>query len=143
VNVQQHAAQFQLKSTGDVQRAEVRLDVHEPTVELIFNFEEGTDVYFVPEDLVAGAQSTGLRILRARADDKALNLVLEGLGGRSYMMRVRTPYQLGQASGVTVQAEGGADPKLTVPFVGPPDTYVRRELTIPIEQGSLKRRQTK
>jgi glycogen debranching enzyme len=143
VMVQQRATQFEMKSTGDVQRAEVRLEVHEPTVEIIFSYEEGTEVYLVPESLMAGAQSTGLRILRARADDIALHILLEGLGGRTYTMRARTPYQLGQADGVTVKADGSSDPQMIVAFDGPSDSYVRRDLTIPIQRGSLKRRQRK
>jgi hypothetical protein len=143
VKAQQRTTQFETKSTGDVQRAEVRLEVHEPTVEIIFSYEEGTEVYLVPESLTVGAQSTGLRILRARADDKALHLLLEGLGGRTYTMHARTPYQLGQADGVTVKADGGSNPQLTVAFDGPPESYVRREFTIPIQRASLKRRQRK
>jgi hypothetical protein len=143
VQVQQRTTQFEMKSVGDVNRAEVRLEVHEPTVEVIFSYEEGTEVYLVPESLTVGAQSTGLRILRARTDDKSLHLVLEGLGGRTYTMNARTPYQLGQADGVTVKAEGGSDPQLTVAFDGPSDSYVRRDLTIPIQRVSLKRRQRK
>jgi Bacterial alpha-L-rhamnosidase 6 hairpin glycosidase domain len=143
VKVQERSTQFEMKSTGDVQRAEVRLEVHGPTVEMVFTYEEGTEIYFVPESLTVGAQNTGLRILRARADDHALHLLLEGLGGRTYTVRARTPYQLGQAEGVTMRRDGGSDPQLTVAFSGPSDTYVRRELTIPIQHVSLKRRQRK
>jgi hypothetical protein len=143
VKVQQRAAQFEMKSTGDVQRAEVRLEIREPTAEMIFSYEEGTEVYPVPDSFTVGAQSTGLRILRARADDNALHLVLEGLGGRTYTMHARTPYQLGQADGVTVRADGDSDPQLTVAFDGPSETYVRRDLTIPIQRVSLKQRQRK
>jgi glycogen debranching enzyme len=143
VKVQQRETQFEIKNTGDVQRAEVSLEVHEPTIEMIFTYEEGTEVYLVPESLKVGAQSTGLRILRARADDKALHLMLEGLGGRTYAMRARTPFQLGQADGLTVRADSSSDPQLTVAFDGPADFYVRREITIPIQRVSLKRRQRK
>ena len=140
VKVQERSTQFEMKSTGDVQRAEVRLEVHGPTVEMVFTYEEGTEIYFVPESLTVGAQNTGLRILRARADDHALHLLLEGLGGRTYTVRARTPYQFGQAEGVTVRRDGGSDPQLTVAFGGPPDTYVRSEITIPIQHVSLERR---
>jgi hypothetical protein len=143
VKVQQRATQFEIKDTGDVQRAELRLDVHEPTIETIFTYEEGTEVYLVPEDLSAGAQNTGLRIIRAHTDDKALHLVLEGRSGHTYTMRVRTPYQIGQADGVTVHGDDGSDPKLTVAFEGPPDSYVRRDLSIPIQRVLTKRRQRK
>jgi hypothetical protein len=143
VKVQGHAMQFQLKIVGDVQRAEVGIEVHDPTVEIIFTYDEGTDIYLVPDLLKPGAQSTGLRILRTRADDKALHLLLEGVGGRTYTMRARTPFQIGQADGVTVQRDGNSDPQLTVAFEGPSDSYVRRELTIPIQRVAVRPRQSK
>jgi hypothetical protein len=81
--------------------------------------------------------------LRARADCDALHLLLEGLGGRTYAVRVRTPYQLGQINGAVVQGDTGSDPQLAVAFGGPSDLYVRRELTIPIQHTVMKRRKTK
>jgi glycogen debranching enzyme len=143
VKVQGHTTQFEMKSMGDVQRAEVSIESRDPTVEIVFTYTEGTDIYLVPESLKHGAQSEGLRILRSRADREALHLLLEGLGGRTYAMRVRTPYQFGQADGVMVQADGNSDPQLTVAFEGPFDSYVRRELTIPIQRMAVKPRQRK
>ena len=143
VTVQGRAMQLEMKITGDVQRAEVGIEVHDPTAEIIFIYDEGTDIYLVPESLKPGAQSTGLRILRARADDKALHLLLEGVGGRTYTMRARTPYQIGHADGVIVQRDGSSDPQLTVAFEGPSDSYVRRELTIPIQRVADKQRPSK
>jgi glycogen debranching enzyme len=143
VTVGGRETEFVTERSGDVQRALVGIEAYGPTVEMVFTFTEGTDVYVVPESPKPGAQSTGLRILRSRADDKALHLVLEGLGGRSYALRARTPYQLGQTSGVTIQADGRSDPQLTVAFDGPSDSYIRRELTIAIERVSVKRRKEK
>jgi glycogen debranching enzyme len=143
VTVQGRETEFVIERAGDVQRALVGIEAYGPTVEMVFTYTEGTDVYLVPESLTPGAQSAGLRILRSRADDKALHLLLEGLGGRSYALRARTPYQLGQTGGVKVQADGGSDPQLTVAFDGPSDSYIRRELTIPIERVSVKRRKGK
>jgi len=60
--------------------------------------------------------------------------VLEGLSGRSYALHVRTPHQLVEVSGVTMEADGTSDPRLVVAFGGPADTYVRRELTIPLRR---------
>ena len=143
VRVQGHTTRFEIKSAGDIQRAEVSVEAQEPSVELVFTYREGTEVYLVPESLTPGAQSTGLRILRARAGKDALTLLLEGLGGRTYGVRARTPYQLGQTDGVIVQADGRSDPQLSVAFEGLPDLYVRRELTIPIQRTTVKRPQGK
>jgi hypothetical protein len=139
VTVQGRETKFELESEGDVQRAVVGIEAYGPTVEMVFAYTEGTDVYIVPESLAPGAQSTGLRILRSRAEPEALHLLLEGLGGRSYVVLARTPHKLGQTGGVTVQADGSSDQRLTVAFDGPPDVYVRRELTIPIQRANFVR----
>jgi hypothetical protein len=89
---------------------------------------------------VPAARSEGLRVLRARADREALHLLLEGLGGRTYELRARTPYRLGRADGVTVKTDDGPDPQLLVAFTGPPGSYVRREITIPIEGAQGKKK---
>jgi hypothetical protein len=109
----------------------------------VFTYTEGTDVYLVPQSLAPGAQSGGLRVLRSRADRDALRLLLEGLGGRSYAVRVRTPYQIGPADGVSVQADDNADPLLNVAFEGPSDSYVRRELVIPLRRAAAGRSKRK
>ncbi len=82
------------------------------TVEVVFIYDEGTDVYVEPEALKPGARSEGLRIIHSRADTNALRLTLEGVGGRSYPLRVRTPRRLGGASGVVLKAFPGQDPQL-------------------------------
>jgi hypothetical protein len=143
VTVQGRATQFEIKPEGDVQRAEVSLEARERSVEAVFTYAEGTDVYLVPESLVPGAESKGLRILRARADHDALRLLLEGLGGHSYYVRVRTPYQLGEADAVTMRTDARSDTQLIVAFEGPPDHYVRRELIVPIQRSAVKRRNRK
>lgn len=143
VKIQGRAAQFEIKNTGDVQRAEVNVEASGPTVEIVFTYTEGTDVYLVPEDLKPAAQSTGLRILRARADSDALHLLLEGLGGHTYTVRARTPYQIGETGGVTILSDDEADPVLSVAFDGPADSYVQREVSIPVNHDAAKRRQKK
>jgi hypothetical protein len=99
-------------------------------VEVIFSYDEGTDVYMEQEIPGPGTMNQGLRVLRSRADVTGLHLVLEGLGGRSYALRVRGPHQLIDVTGVRV-TNRGANQELLVQFEGPADTYVRREVTIP------------
>jgi glycogen debranching enzyme len=132
VQVQGRTVPFQLTSAGDIQRAEVSLDLARPVTEIVFVYEEGTDVYLERAPLTPGQRSEGLRVLRARADAEALRLTLEGRGGRSYDLRVRTPHALGGAEGAKVEDDGGRDPRLVVTFDGPPDAYARRELTLPL-----------
>lgn len=79
-----------------------------------------------------GARSRGLRILRSRAEEGALRLVLEGLGGHTYGLRVRTPKQVEEAEGVTMVDDGGDDLLMHIKFDGAPDADVRREIILPL-----------
>lgn len=143
VTVQGRATKFEMIRAGDVQRAEVSVDVTQPVTELAFTYNEGTDVYVEPEAPLPGARSQGLRIIHSLADENGLRLVLEGLGGRSYSLGVRTPYQLSEVSGATVKTDGPANQQLRIAFAGPPDTYVRRELTVPLERAKPSQRKRK
>ena len=138
--VQGHSVPFQITRAGDIQRVEVRLDLTQPTAEIVFTYNEGTDIYLEPEPLQPGQRSEGLRVVRALAEKNALRLMLEGLGGASYTLRVRTPRGLGEANGVTVQQDGRNDPRLVVSFDGAPGAYTRRELVIPLRANRTPRR---
>jgi hypothetical protein len=98
--------------------------------QIVFAYDEGTDVYARAEASEPGARSAGLRILRARAEGQVLRLVLEGRGGRSYTLRARTPRILGSGAGATVKRTADRDWELRVAFEGSTDAYVRRELSL-------------
>ncbi|MEA2174123.1 MAG: hypothetical protein QOD00_1715 [Blastocatellia bacterium] len=134
VLVNGRAAKFEIQRTGDVQQAVVKIEPSSISTDIVYNYEEGTDVYLEPDDLTPGAQSEGLRILRSRADANALRLTLEGRGGRSYKLHIRTPYQPVEIDGATVKTDARADPQLTVAFDGPTEAYARRELIIPLRR---------
>jgi len=103
------------------------------TSEIVFTFDEGTDVYVEREALRPGAGNEGLRVLRSRAEAGALGLTLEGLGGRTYELRLRTARRAGDTNGVKVtRAAGSTDQQLLITFDGPQGTYARRELIVPL-----------
>jgi len=126
------AAKFAIRQSGDVQFAEVTIDHPTASTEVVFLYTEGTRVYVEPQSLVAGATNQGLRILRARADATALHLTVEGLGGRRYDVGLRTSKQVGDIEGVRHNVSKAGESQLTIRFTGPPDTYVRRELVLPL-----------
>ena len=98
---------------------------------IVFAYDEGTDVFTRIELPDAGGVSEGLRVLRARVENGALRLLVEGRGGRSYRIGVRSPRRLGQASGVTVTPTArGAD--LLVAFEGAAGGYARRSIVLPL-----------
>jgi glycogen debranching enzyme len=132
VTVNGRAAKFEKKREGDLDRAVVTLDGGAGTSEIVYIYDEGTEVYFEPEALRPGAANQGLRVLRSTADQKGLHLILEGIGGRSYRLGARSRLRLGEASGVKLVETLDGDTKLQISFEGPGDAYVRRELTIPL-----------
>ncbi|MFN2511911.1 MAG: amylo-alpha-1,6-glucosidase [Pyrinomonadaceae bacterium] len=134
VKLQGRPVEFARKSIGDIQRAEVTFDVTQEPILVIYSYDEGTEVFADQEIPAPGAPSKGLRILRSRADEDALHLVLEGIGGRSHALSVRTPHQLGEVSGATVETGTNSATRLLVAFDGPTGTYFRRELTIPLQR---------
>src|SRR5262249_13435403 len=125
-------AQFDTRRNGDVLRVEVNVDAEASINEIVLTYDEGTDVYVEREALRPGASNEGLRVLRSRAEANALRLTLEGLGQRTYELRLRTPRRAGQTSGVRVIENAGSDATLLVTFEGPRDTYIHRELVIPL-----------
>ena len=132
VTVNGQPAAFKLTQLGDIQRAEISFDFRLPA-KIVFSYEEGTEVYLAPESLKPAQSNQGIRLLRCRADANALRLLVEGVGGRSYTLGVRSARRLGEASGVKVsRAAGSSDQQLLVTFDGPPGVYVRREVIVPM-----------
>jgi glycogen debranching enzyme len=140
VTMQGRPAAFTTTRAGDVQRPEVSFTARQPDIEVVFDYDEGTDVYAAPQTLVRGETSRGLRVLRSRAEAGTLRLLLEGRGGHAYTLGVRTPHKLaGAPTGVVVKdgdARGsnssGGDAQLIVSFDGEGHKYVRREISIPL-----------
>lgn len=132
VTVNGRAAKFEVKRIGDVQRADVSADLTAPTTEIVYSYDEGTEVYVEREAPAPGAINQGLRVIRSRAGAGGLQLTIEGLGGRSYALRARSPRRLGQTAGASISEVSARDTQILISFDGPADTYVRRELTIPL-----------
>jgi hypothetical protein len=132
VTINGSAATFDRVLVGDVQRIEVRIDAPAARTDVVFAYEEGTDVYSDPKMIEVGQQNEGLRIIRARAEGSALRLTVEGRSGRAYPLTVRTLRRLGSADGVVLLDAAGAFQRIEIRFAGTADDYVRREITIPL-----------
>ena len=133
VTVQGRSVKFETSQTGDAQRTPVSFDVGPESAQVIFSYDEGTDVYVEQEIPAPGTMNQGLRVLRSRADVAGLHLLVEGLGGRSYPLLVRGPRQMLETAGIRI-TNRGANQELVVQFDGPVDTYIRREVTIPFRK---------
>ena len=125
-------APFTTTQSGDIQQAHVDVEAMAAQTTIAFTYTEGSDVYTVPSAPAPGADNTGLRILRSTATKDHLRLVLEGRGGRSYSLYIRTPRQVAAVAGVTFTPARGGDIQADVTFAGPFERYVRRELTLPL-----------
>jgi glycogen debranching enzyme len=121
---------LQVRRTGDLQRAEVASPRVSARTQILFAYDEGTEVYAPAEPSEPGARSGGLRILRSRAEGQVLRLVLDGRGGRTYALRVRTPRVLAAERSLAVKRLGDRDWELRVAFDGSADAYVRREVSL-------------
>ena len=130
MTVNGRVAKFDSKQLGDTQRVAIEMDSNLPAT-VVFKYEEGTEVYTEAKVPLTGAASEGLRILRSRADQKSLHLMVEGLGGRTYSMKVRGSRVLGETSGVKISDAGAREQQVLISFEGPSDTYVRRKI-IPV-----------
>jgi glycogen debranching enzyme len=157
VTVDGRDAPFEIDRRGDVQRATVTLPLPTAgaasTVRVAFNYDEGTEVYAPIEPPARGAATEALRILRSQAENGTLRLTVEGLGGRAYVLGVRSPRSVGEAPGVKVKQSSSATgpgpddaasndgprrpgaagrTELSVTFDGPPGQYVRRTIDLPL-----------
>ncbi|HEX8455896.1 MAG TPA: GH116 family glycosyl hydrolase [Pyrinomonadaceae bacterium] len=121
---------------GDVQRAEISFAAELPDTEVVFDYDEGTEVYRLDTRVPpVGETSGGLRILRARVADGALRLLVEGLGGHAYALGVRTPHKLSSVPGAQVRDDArGGDQQLLIQFNEPSLKYLRREIVVPMRQ---------
>lgn len=123
---------YKMTPLGDIQQAQIAVDAPPAQTTITIDYAEGSDVYTEISAPAPGAENTGLRILRSTAAKDHLRLLLEGRGGRSYTLFVRTPRRVGAAAGVTFKSGRGADMQADVLFEGPADRYVRREIILPL-----------
>lgn len=133
VTVNGRITTFNTKELGDRQFIEVTVNNAPATAEIVFIYDEGTDVFFDVEALRPGARSQGLRLLSSEADEDALHLTVEGLSGRSYVLEVRGARILDEAKCSPIKAtEKRPVQKISIAFEGAAGAYVRREVTIPL-----------
>ncbi len=122
---------FEMKPNGDGQQVEVKFDLTKALTEIFFEYTEGTDVYLVPPMLVAGAESVGLRVVKAQTRKDGLFLVLEGRGGQSYDLNVKSPQTFKEIEGVKISPGTKNVRRLQISFVSEENSYVKREILLP------------
>ena len=125
-------ASFTTERFGDGQRPRLSVSGVEALTRVELRYRPGTQAFVPPSLPGAGERSTGLRLLRARAERSALRLVLEGRAGRRYALGVRSPRQPLPIPGVTVERKGASLWSVSVAFDGPGDGYVRRAVVLPL-----------
>ena len=133
VTVNGRAAPFSIERLGDVQRPRLVVEDADRRSQVVIRYRPGSDVYLRHSLSETGSRSAGLRILRSRADESNLRLLLEGRSGTTYTLGARSTRRLKGVPGVAVQPAGRGSFTLQVTFEGPPDAFVRRELVLPLE----------
>ncbi len=132
VSVDGRDARFDVKKEGDIQRPEIEVEGVGARALVVIQYAPGSDAYLRAEAPATGARSEGLRILRSRAEGGSLVLTLEGLGGRSYPLGVRSPKRVAGTTGATVRARASGDFDVEVAFEGASGAYVRRQVVLPL-----------
>jgi hypothetical protein len=130
VSVNGRHATFDIRRKGDIQQAEVVIPAPGARTSVVFNMDEGTDVYQDAVEPAPGDRNQGLRILRSHAGRDALELTVEGRAGRTYSLRLRSPRRPGRVSGGELKTSADGDPELIVAFQGTGNEYVRKEITV-------------
>jgi hypothetical protein len=124
-----------LQKIGDVQRAEIALEDFENNLKIAYEYEEGTEVWTDYGALQPGQPNEGLKIIRAFAGDGNLNLILEGLAGKTYTLGFAGRGLEGNAENVRIeQFSNGYNRlrgKIHVKFEGAENSFVRRKITLP------------
>jgi glycogen debranching enzyme len=133
VSVDGRPVDFEIVRGGDVQSAEFAVEVRR-SVDVRILYEEGSDVYVPFEPPAHGARSESLRVLRSTAAGGALRLLLEGLGGRAYGLRLKTPHAVGTGEGFEAARAGADEYRLNVSFDPAVRGYARREVVIPLNK---------
>lgn len=132
------AVNFNVQKTGDVQRAEIVVENPENKLKIIYEFDEGTEVWVDFPPLEPGQTNQGLKIIRATASDASLHLILEGLAGRAYTLGVVSGGLIGDAEGVEIEQFGSgfnrSRGKIRVKFEGAENSFVRREIKLAINK---------
>ncbi|MCA1621348.1 MAG: amylo-alpha-1,6-glucosidase [Acidobacteria bacterium] len=131
VRVDGRSVAFSVERVGDVQTAEFAVEVRRP-VEVRVTYEEGSDVYVPFGPPAPGARSESLRVLRSTAESGALRLLLEGLGGRTYTLRLKTPHSAGDGDGFEATRVGADEYRIEVAFDPAAPGYARREVVVPL-----------
>ncbi|CDM64361.1 amylo-alpha-1,6-glucosidase [Pyrinomonas methylaliphatogenes] len=126
---------FRIERMGEIQRAIVTIEDESLPFAAVFDYDEGTEVYVEPQPLEPGARSQGLRLLRAFANADGLRLIIEGVGGKTYPLYVRSPREIERASGArvgeSVKESGRVKERVIyVTFDGDPERYWRREVAV-------------
>ncbi len=131
VSVNGRTVRPRVQRLGDVQFVEVDVPATAARqVVATIAYEGGSDVYAVPLTPETGARSRGLRILRSRAQGSRLDLVLEGVPGQPYELRLRSPRTVAAVEGGRIDARDTGDPAIILTFEGDANTYIRREVSV-------------
>jgi glycogen debranching enzyme len=133
VRVDGRAVGFEVERVGDIQTAEFAVEVRRP-VEVRVTYDEGSDVVVPFEPPAPGARSEAVRVLRSTAEPGALRLLLEGVGGRTYALRLKTPHAAGTGEGFEATRVGTDEYRLEVAFDPAAGGYTRREVVVPLNR---------
>jgi glycogen debranching enzyme len=131
VKLDGRSVSFEIERVGDVQHVEFNVEVRHAT-EVRIAYDEGSDVYIHFEPPAPGSRSEDLRILRSNVSEGSLHLLLEGRGGRTYALRLKTPYAVTTGEDFDATRTSADEYCINISFDPSVEGYARREVVIPL-----------
>lgn len=131
VSVNGKKTAFRSSTIGDSQHAEISIDLNDAVTDVVFDYVAGTEASYSIPSLVAGAENTGLRIIRATPQPTGLSLLLEGISGQAYALQIRSSRPLTSVAGASVNHVADDKYKVEISFPDHLGEYAKRSVVIP------------
>lgn len=129
VKVNGEARNFSLEDKSGEVRLRLELEIKGKTlVEAIT--ENGIFIDFPVDFPQIGERTSGLKLIRATFSDEQLRIMIEGLGGKDYILNLITPRSLVSLKEAEVIQSEGLEKKIKIRFEGKEGEYSRKEVIV-------------
>jgi hypothetical protein len=129
VKVNGEARDFSLEDkSGDIRLA-LGLEVKAETLVEVTT-EKGIFIDMPMNFPQIGQKTSGLKLIRAAFSEEQLRMIVEGLGGKDYILNLITPRSLVSLKGAQVIRQEGLEKKIKIKFEGKEGNYSRKEVVV-------------
>jgi glycogen debranching enzyme len=129
VKVNGEARNFSLEDKSGEVRLRLELEVKAKTLVEVIT-ENGIFIDSSVNFPQIGQKTSGLKLIRATFIEGQLRIMVEGLGGKDYILILITPRSLISLKGAEVSGQEGLEKKIKIKFEGKEGDYSRKEVVI-------------